>query len=53
MVRLGCALGNYCIGAPGNRVGHEELELAGLVASRGQAGAIVTLDPEVGAVKRP
>ena len=51
MVRLGCTLGDYRISTLGNRVGHQELELARLVTSCGQSGTIVTFDPDVGAAE--
>ena len=46
MVGLGRALGHDHVGALRLGLGHEEFQLAGLVAAGGKAGAIVALDPE-------
>jgi xanthosine utilization system XapX-like protein len=36
------------VGALGLRLGHQEFQLARLVSARGQAGAVVALDPDLG-----
>ena len=51
VVRLHRALGDQGVGALGQRLAQQELELAGLVAAGGQAGAVVALDPEFGAAE--
>jgi hypothetical protein len=49
MVCLGCTLRHDHISTLINRFGHEEFQLAGLVATSGHAGAIITLDPQFNA----
>ena len=46
VVALEGPAGDQGVAAPGPGVGHQELELAGLVAAAGQAGEIVPLHPE-------
>jgi hypothetical protein len=48
VVRLGGALRHHHVGAHRLGLGHEEFELAGLVAARRQPGAVVALDPDLG-----
>ena len=46
VVRLRGALGQNDVGALCNSLRHQELELAGFVAARRKAGAIVSFDPD-------
>jgi hypothetical protein len=46
MVALRSASGDENVAATGEGVGDEELELASLVPTGGEAGAVVSLDPE-------
>jgi hypothetical protein len=48
MVGLRRAAGDHGVGALGQRVGHQEFELAGLVAAGEQAQHVVALDPDLG-----
>ena len=52
MVRLRRALRDDDVGLVRQRIGHQELELAGLVAAGRQTGAVVTLDPQPRATER-
>ena len=45
MVGLGRALGDERVRAPGDRIAHQEFQLAGFVAAGGEARAVVALDP--------
>ena len=49
VVRLRRAAGDQRVGAFGERIGHQELELAGLVAAGEEAEQVVALDPDLGA----
>ena len=51
VVRLRRALGDDRVRALFDRFGHQELELARLVAAGRQPGAVVALDPQVGAIE--
>ena len=48
MVRLRGTLRDDHVGLSGQRLAHQELQLAGLVAAGGHPGAIVPLDPKPG-----
>ena len=52
VVGLRCPAGNQRIRTLGERIAHQELELAGLVSARIQAQHIVALDPDPRAAKR-
>ena len=52
VIGLDGALGDHRVGALGLGVGHQELELAGLVAAGAEAGAVVALDPELRAAQQ-
>src|SRR5258708_25387670 len=47
MVGLRCATGDQRVGTLGQRIGRQELELAGLVAAGKEAQQIVALDPDL------
>jgi hypothetical protein len=53
VVRLGGALRHHHVRAHRLGLGHQEFELAGLVAARRQPRAIVALDPDLGAAEFP
>ena len=53
VVRLRRALGHDQVGALRLGLGHQELQLAGLVAAGGKAGAVVALDPDLGSPPVP
>ena len=48
VVRLHGAHGEHRVGTRPERVAHDELELAGLVAAARKSGAVVALDPDLG-----
>ena len=48
MVGLRCATGNECVGALRQCVGHQKLQLAGLVAAGEKSQHVVAFDPDVG-----
>ncbi len=47
VIRLHGALGDDHVGALGERFADQELQLAGLVASACEAGAVIALDPDI------